>query len=287
VPGGKWVLVDAGLFGSANKIKAEAEKIFGPGTKPQAIVLTHGHFDHVGALQDLLKEWDVPVYAHPLEMPYLTGKSHYPPPDPGVGGGAMAYMSFLFPTNPINLGNRLRPIENNYIPELYDWRVIPTPGHSPGHISLFRDKDRVLIAGDAFVTVNQASAISVMTQKKELLGPPTYFTIDWEASRQSVERLASLYPTAAGTGHGVPMFGEELTSRLSNLVEHFDEIAIPSSGRYVTQPAITDEEGIITMPTPISNNAAKIIAGVGLGVAVGAIIFSIFSNPSKGQKRLN
>jgi glyoxylase-like metal-dependent hydrolase (beta-lactamase superfamily II) len=63
---GNWVLIDAGLKGTAAKIIKMAEGIFGKRKKPQAIILTHGHFDHVGALEDLLKIWDVPVYAHHL-----------------------------------------------------------------------------------------------------------------------------------------------------------------------------------------------------------------------------
>src|SRR4051812_27204573 len=68
LPGGEWVLIDAGIQGSAGKIAREAERRFGRG--PSAIVLTHGHFDHVGALETLARQWDVPVYAHVLEYPY-------------------------------------------------------------------------------------------------------------------------------------------------------------------------------------------------------------------------
>ena len=49
--GNNWVLVDAGLKGSADKIKRMAEDIFGEDTQPSAIILTHGHFDHVGGLE--------------------------------------------------------------------------------------------------------------------------------------------------------------------------------------------------------------------------------------------
>ena len=51
--GGAWVLVDAGLPGRANQIIEAAEARFGAGVPPEAIVLTHGHFDHVGSLQAL------------------------------------------------------------------------------------------------------------------------------------------------------------------------------------------------------------------------------------------
>ena len=47
---------------------------FGENNKPKAIVLTHGHFDHVGAVVDLVRKWDVPVYAHEAELPYLTAE---------------------------------------------------------------------------------------------------------------------------------------------------------------------------------------------------------------------
>src|SRR5689334_1807146 len=69
----KWVLVDTGLKTSAAKIKKVADHLFWPESTPSAIILTHAHFDHVGSLRKLADEWDVPIYAHSLEKPYLTG----------------------------------------------------------------------------------------------------------------------------------------------------------------------------------------------------------------------
>lgn len=264
-----WVLVDAGLQGSADYIKRAAEACFGKGTRPEAIVLTHGHFDHVGALPDLAEQWDVPVYAHELELPYLTGESAYPPPDPTVGGGAMALMSWMYPRGAIDLGERVKPFPGDgTVPHMPGWRWIHTPGHTPGHVSLFRESDRCLIAGDAFVTVKQESLYAVATQRQELHGPPAYFTTNWEEARQSVERLASLNPSLAATGHGRPLQGMALKRGLQQLAEEFEHAAIPPRGRYVRQPALADEHGVVAVPPPIVN--AKVVGGVGLLAFLGA-----------------
>ena len=213
-----WVLIDAGLPGSADRIRRAAEERFGAGARPEAIVLTHGHFDHVGALADLAARWDVSVYAHPLELPYLTGRADYPPPDPMVGEGMMALLSWAYPKAGIDLGSRVGALpEDGSVPGMPGWRWIHTPGHSPGHVSLFREADRTLVAGDAIVTVKQESLLAVAAQRQELHGPPAYFTIDWLAARASVEELAGLAPQLAATGHGTPMRGAALQQALAAL----------------------------------------------------------------------
>ncbi len=58
-PGGPWLLVDAGLWGSAGYIRRAVARRFGAGARPEGIVLTHGHFDHVGAAQELADSWSV------------------------------------------------------------------------------------------------------------------------------------------------------------------------------------------------------------------------------------
>ncbi|HEU5138831.1 MAG TPA: MBL fold metallo-hydrolase [Bacillales bacterium] len=232
----EWVLVDAGMPESADKIMKAAEERFGDGSRPKAIVLTHGHFDHVGAVVDLVEKWDVPVYAHELEMPFLTGKSDYPEPDGSVEGGLVAKMSPLFPNKPVNLGNHVRPLPTDgSVPGMPDWQWHHTPGHSPGHVSLFREDDRTLIAGDAFITVKQDSLLKVLTQDEQISGPPRYLTTDWEAAWDSVRRLEALRPNTAVTGHGRPMSGEELSNGLDKLVREFEDIAIPDHGRYVNR----------------------------------------------------
>ncbi|MGG3927802.1 MBL fold metallo-hydrolase [Metabacillus fastidiosus] len=232
-----FVLVDAGMPGSAKKIIAEAENRFGTGSRPKAIILTHGHFDHVGAIIELIEYWNVPVFAHELEFPYLTGEKSYPEPDATVEGGLVAKMSPMFPNEPVQLGKYVKKLpEDGTVPEMEGWRFIHTPGHSPGHISLFREEDRTLIAGDAFVTVRQDSLYKVLTQQQEINGPPRYLTTDWLSAWESVKKLQQLNPSVAVTGHGTPMFGQELADGLSKLVEDFEQIAIPDYGRFVDRP---------------------------------------------------
>ncbi|RSK53940.1 MBL fold metallo-hydrolase [Bacillus canaveralius] len=228
-----WVLIDAGMPRSANMIISKAEDRFGAGARPKAIILTHAHFDHIGAIVDLVEKWNVPVYAHELELPYLTGKKNYPKPDGTVEGGLIAKISPFFPNEAIDLGSHVHALPpDGSIPEMPDWRWIHTPGHSEGHISLFRVADRALIAGDAFVTVKQEDLYDVLTQDLQMHGPPRYLTTDWQAAWKSVKQLAALKPTLAVTGHGLPVSGEWLTENLATLARDFDKIAIPDHGRY-------------------------------------------------------
>lgn len=233
---GDWVLIDAALPGTAGMIQRTAEARFV--RKPAAIVMTHGHFDHVGALHTLAQRWDVPVFAHPLEAPYLSGASAYPPPDTSVGGGIFSTMASLFPRSPVDVSAWLRPLpEDGSVPGMAGFRWIHTPGHAAGHVSFWREADRLLIVGDAFVTTAQESAYSVTVQAPELHGPPMYFTHDWQAAGDSVRRLAALEPETVVCGHGRAMRGEPMRSALHRLANEFEAVAVPSTGRYVAHPA--------------------------------------------------
>ena len=244
----EWVLVDAGVMGAANIIAGAAEARFGQ-ARPAAIILTHGHFDHVGALKELAERWNAPIYAHTLEQPYLDGRSAYPPPDPTVGGGLMAVLSPLYPAGPFDVSGRLLVLpEDGSEPGMPGCRWVATPGHSPGHVSLWREADRALVVGDAFITTKQESAFAVATQRPELHGPPMYYTPDWESARASVERLAALEPEIVVTGHGPAMQGQTMRDALRVLATHFSEIAVPKQGRYVDEPARADASGVTYIP---------------------------------------
>jgi glyoxylase-like metal-dependent hydrolase (beta-lactamase superfamily II) len=257
--GGSWTLVDAGLRGYAETIRSAARPFVGP-LAPATIVLTHGHFDHVGSLEALLGVWPSPVYAHRLERPYLSGHSSYPPPDPLVGRGSMALLSRLYPRGPIDVRGRLEALpEDGSVPGLPGWRWIHTPGHTAGHISLFRERDRTLIAGDAVVTTKQESALAVASQRREIHGPPAYFTPDWGAAGESVGRLAALEPAVLATGHGEPLRGDDMRRELRDLAAHFEEREVPAFGRYAQQPAVANEYGVVRLPP---DPLPKVMVGV-------------------------
>lgn len=267
-----WVLVDTGTHGSANKIIAMAEALFGKGTQPSAIVLTHGHSDHSGSVEELLKQWHVPVYAHQLELPFLKGRSSYPPSDPTVGGGIMSLFSVLFRKTPINLGRKVKAINiDEGIPELPEWKVIFTPGHAPGHISLFLPLNTTLIAGDAFATTKAESAIYALAGIKKLSGPPRYFTPDWQSAKRSVEQLAKLEPRIAAAGHGPVMRGRELQLALTDLAGNFTKKAVPASGRYVGTPALSNENGVVYVP-PFKANKKFLAMSMFAGLVAGLIV---------------
>jgi glyoxylase-like metal-dependent hydrolase (beta-lactamase superfamily II) len=239
-----WTLIDAGLPMGAARILALAADRFGVDSPPSAIVLTHGHFDHVGALEALLAVWDVPVYAHMAELPFLTGQADYPPPDATVGGGLPARLSPLVPERGIDLGERVRSLPaNGQVPSMSDWRWVHTPGHAPGHVALFRERDRVLLAGDAMCTTRQETAYAMAPQHHRLSGPPAYFTIDWDKAGRSAAAIASLKPLLLAAGHGEPMRGPALSDDLVALARDFDRRARPSHGRYVTHPAMGEDDG--------------------------------------------
>ena len=273
-PGGKWVLVDTGLPGRTQQVLAAAEARYGASSRPEAIILTHGHFDHAGSALPLSLHWDVPVYAHRMEMPFLTKRSPYPPRDPTVGG-AIAFLSRFMPSRGPSLAGRVHSLQEGSVPGLPDWEWHFTPGHSPGHISLFRPSDKTLIAGDAFATMNMDSWPGLLMKSEQLGRAGTPFNCDWDATANSVRKLAALEPELVACGHGHPMAPRGLTLFARRYTR-------PAYGRYVREPARTDERGIAYLPPRVSDPLAWAMAGAGLALAAGAGLWLGLARPCRG-----
>ena len=280
----KWVLIDTGLKSTGKKIKKMAAELFGENNAvPKAIILTHGHFDHVSSVKELAEEWHVPVYAHYMEMPYLTGKSSYPPCDPTVGGGLVADLSFLYSMKPIDISSFVTALpEDGSVPFLSGWKWIHTPGHAPGHISLFREEDKTMIVGDAFITTKGESAFNTLLQIKKVSRPPAYGTTDWFAAYESVKKLLLMQPEIVATGHGKPMYGSEMLSQLVDLVEHFSD-ALPKQGRYVGDPAVQDVNGVEYLP-PVIENPYKNVIYIASGLLFASALIVASTKLTKKRK---
>jgi glyoxylase-like metal-dependent hydrolase (beta-lactamase superfamily II) len=282
---GEWVLVDTGLPGAAKDIIAAADKLFYPGTHPEAILLTHGHMDHAGNARELAEHWKVPVLAHALELPFLTGKAVYPPADPTVeNGGTLAFVARFFPPQSFQFSDIVQALPANDLdpPFLPDWQLIHVPGHAPGQVALFREKDRTLLGADAFATANHESVPSLLLQRPCISVAGAPFNYNWEQVRESVEKLAALRPEAIGCGHGPVIQGAEAAAGLSELASNFP---MPTHGRYVLDPARTDAVGVqYVPPAAVDTLPAKLaLIGAGLGLAVTAV--ALFSGKKKKGKK--
>lgn len=149
----------------------------------------------------------------------------------------MSLLSPVLRRGPINIGARLHDLPDGTrrqteIAEIPGWRIVHTPGHTPGHVSLFRPGDRTLLAGDAFCTTKPESFFeAAIMQEAELHGPPAYFTSDWALARKSVQLLADLEPRTVAPGHGRPIAGPNTSEVIRDLALHFDDVAIPMNRR--------------------------------------------------------
>ena len=280
-----WVLVDTGIAGQFESIKDAAEQVYGMGAVPKAIILTHGHGDHAGSALPLAVYWNVPVFAHPMELPYLTGASDYPPADPTTGGLFAFIMRFapdMF--RGLDFGGVVQALpDNGIVPELgEEWQIVETPGHAPGHVSLWRKRDGVLIAGDAVATLNVDKISGMLAKTPSVSPPPMPVTPDWYAARKSINRLAELQPRLIAAGHGEPVFGASATVQIKHLSDVF---RIPQTGRYVAEPAEFDAQGVRYLP-PAPSDPLPALAGIAFAcIAIGFGVWAA-RNPGKVGKGL-
>jgi glyoxylase-like metal-dependent hydrolase (beta-lactamase superfamily II) len=167
------ILVDAGLpFFAGELVQAVAH------LPVEAVVLTHGDLDHVGALSLLLRQRPLLVAAHAAEAPYLAEPQRRP--------GHRGLLAFLQPRLEVD-----RLLQEGDL--LGAFAVVATPGHSPGHLSLFRAEDGVLLAGDA------------CSVRGGRVRPSPAAPADHRLARRSLLALALLPVTLVLPGHGTPL----------------------------------------------------------------------------------
>lgn len=210
--GDSWVLVDAGWAGDAGAIRCAAESVFGADARPTAIVLTHIHPDHSGAVGELARSWGVPVHVHPDELPMAGGK-YLPEFDMPLDHWVVMPIMRSLPARTRSrieaagdITDVVRPLSpGGAVPGLRGWEWVPSPGHTPGHIAYLRRRDGVLLSGDALLTVDLNSVSGVLTGRRRLGESPWYTTWSRPDARRSVEALAALEPRVLLPGHGYPL----------------------------------------------------------------------------------
>jgi len=234
--GSSWVLIDAASPHFGGVIQRAAETMFGAGARPASILLTHDHPDHAGSARELAHLWRCPVYVHPDELPIATLDDmatvdrYGNPIDHWIVLPLLRRMPHqrveaMFAES--NLNGIVQTFDPRAgVPDLPDWKCIPAPGHTPGHVAFFRPSDRVLIAGDALLTIDLNSVWGSLLwglrlNRPKVSGPPWYSTWDWQAAKESVSALAQLEPRVLATGHGVPLSGDTVARELRAFADHF------------------------------------------------------------------
>ena len=182
------VLVDSGIRSSYSIVK----KVLGE-IPVDHHVLTHAHADHQGCSDQICVEFALPLSCHQNEIFRTeTGMvtNDYPRPQHCIARLQQKYWA--------GQGHEVdRTIVEN--DKIGNFRVIETPGHSAGHISLFRERDGVLIIGDVATNMN------LLTTATGLRLPPSIFTSDQQRNIQSLQKLAELNPAIICFGHGPVM----------------------------------------------------------------------------------
>lgn len=105
---------------------------------PLAILLTHAHFDHIGAVDDVREKWDIPVYIHKREKLWLE--------DPSLNGSSHFLQGDLISARP---ADHLLGEEGKLTIGPFTFEVFETPGHSPGSVSFYLASIGVVFSGDA------------------------------------------------------------------------------------------------------------------------------------------
>ncbi|MEH7346826.1 MBL fold metallo-hydrolase [Bacillus sp. JJ1532] len=181
VDGNGVTLVDAGIPKMAKGIMNFIKELdAGP---LQRILLTHGHPDHVGAIKTILSVTKVPVYAHRIEIPYMEGELPYPKRKKAKQTVSKQLIQALQEDGQgnLNLIGGIKP----YL----------TPGHSPGHVVYYHEKDQVLIAGDLFTS-----------KKGKIHQPISMFTSNMHEAVRSSTIVGELKPIRLEVCHGHPVF---------------------------------------------------------------------------------
>ncbi|WP_440119416.1 MBL fold metallo-hydrolase [Paenibacillus sp. QZ-Y1] len=191
------VLIDTGFPGQFEDLCTAMEKVGVPLEQLNVVILTHQDVDHIGNLPEILQECgnNVKVYAHALDKPYIEGQF------PLLKDGHLE--------NPPKGKVHDTLIDGQELPYCGGIRIIHTPGHTPGHISLYLKQSKTLIAGDSMYSVDG------------ILGgihAPT--TPDMEAARLSLQKYLEFDIESVVCYHG-GLSKDNVHDQISGLVREY------------------------------------------------------------------
>jgi glyoxylase-like metal-dependent hydrolase (beta-lactamase superfamily II) len=181
------ILIDCGFPGFLSQIKESAMAQNVDIANLTKVVITHQDFDHVGSLAALKRVYPaIKILAETKEIPYINGEKE------SIKAKKRRDMYDSLPENQKEMINAMQRLFGTYEPvevdgtlhdhDIFPWcgnvEIIPTPGHTPGHISLYLHEFKTLIAGDA-----------LFLQDGELLLSLPMYTLDTEQARESVKKL--------------------------------------------------------------------------------------------------
>ena len=179
-------IVDTALPGSSKAISAAAEDSRG---EVRRIAVTHAHGDHVGSLAALHKQFpEADLLVPARDVRFLRGDKSIDPDEPQAKPKGSLPKVDVEPSRLLEAGDRVGSLE-----------VVPSPGHTPGHVSFLDTRDRTLIAGDAFQTLG---GIAVSGTVRPLFPFPAMGNWHKPTALESARRLRALDPSRLAVGHG-------------------------------------------------------------------------------------
>ncbi|QSO47268.1 MBL fold metallo-hydrolase [Alicyclobacillus mengziensis] len=174
------ILVDTGFPGMLQSIRSEMEEAGVPFERLTKVILTHQDYDHIGGLPEILTAVGHPieVLAHEIDTPYIEGEKLLIKHDPQRGTPPKAKVNTVLQ-------------DGDVLPYVGGITVIFTPGHTPGHMSLYHQPSESLITGDATIS-----------NEGQLLGPNEAFTPDLSLAWKSIGKFSQFDIQTAICYHG-------------------------------------------------------------------------------------